>query len=421
MSPSTPRLRILLSAFACDPEFGSDEEVGWQWARQLSQRGYGVTVLTRASHRPAIERAVRASGDCAQVQFVYVDLDRLHRLLFPLNRRNHLYYYIWQVHALLVARRLLRRQDVDVVHHVTWVSFRQPSLMGLLGRPFIFGPVAGGDEIPPGYTAGFSPRQRLLEGARAVVNRLVRIDPLMWLTYSRAQRVYFTSQAHLRRVSASVRRKAGIELAIGCDLPQPTAPALPAPVAATPRRAGMPPRLLFVGRCIALKGLDIGLQALPHVLAREPQATLTIVGDGTERARWTALAATLGVGHALRWLGWKTKDEVQRMYPEYDLLFNPSLRDSGGFVVLEALQQGVPVVCFRLGGPGQVVEASCGEVVDPPPGIQAAGAQLGAATLRLIERTRTEPDLPARCRERAADFTWDALVSRIYAGLTPST
>jgi replication-associated recombination protein RarA len=61
-------MSVLLSAFACDPKYGSDEEVGWQWAKQLSNRGVDVTVITRRSHRIAIEDFVVKTGQCINLR-----------------------------------------------------------------------------------------------------------------------------------------------------------------------------------------------------------------------------------------------------------------------------------------------------------------------------------------------------------------
>lgn len=408
-----PSLRVLLSAFACDPQFGSDEEVGWQWARELSSRGYEVTVLTRASHRQSIESTVQASGACADVHFEYLDLPLLHALFALIARRNQIYYYVWQAAALFRVARLLRTRSIDLIHHVTWVSFRQPSFLGLLDKPFVFGPVAGGDEIPRGYMRNFSWSQKTLEHARVLLNRLVRFDPLMCLTYASARMVFFTSQAHLRFVPGFAVRKAHVELAIGVD-PQATDAAEPAAW-----QPGPAPRLLFVGRLIGWKGLDIGLPAFAELLRLQPDATLSVIGDGSERERWQRQAQELGIGHAVHWLGWLPKAEVLRQYGRYDALFYPSLRDSGGFVIMEALQQGLPVVCFRLAGPGQVASPACSEVVDPPASAGQAAVDFAQATLRLLARRRAEPAMAAACRARALEFTWDALLARIYDRAAP--
>ena len=52
------------------------------------------------------------------------------------------------------------------------------------------------------------------------------------------------------------------------------------------------------------------------------------------------------------------------LFESHDLLLFPSLHDSGGFVVLEALSHGLPVLCLDLGGPGAMVTPNCGVIVN---------------------------------------------------------
>jgi glycosyltransferase involved in cell wall biosynthesis len=407
-------LDILLSAFACDPYFGSDEEVGWQWARELSQRGHRVTVLTRQSHQTDIEKGVAETGHCRDVHFVYHDLPALHKWLSRFNRRNQIYYYFWQWRARRKVASLLQKNHFDLIHHITWVSFRQPSFLGGLGVPFIFGPVSGGDEFPLRYAQAFSRKERFVEVARVALNRLVRWDPFMRRTFTQADQLYFTSRSHLCLVPNWAAAKAGVELAIA-SLPSQALP--PCTHAMDPAR----PRFVFAGRCIGWKGLDIGLQAFARVLQTIPGATLTVIGDGDERSRWQAMAQALGVAHAIEWAGWVPKAQVLQRYPDYDILFYPSLRDSGGFVVLEALQHGLPVLCFALGGPGQVVTASCGIPVEPAPTPEAAAEDFARGAIALVAQYAAHPDMREACHHRANEFTWDALVSRIYQIATPNT
>lgn len=402
---------VLLSAFACDPYFGSDEEVGWQWAKHLARRDIDVTVMTRLSHKAAIEQEVARTGEFGKLRFAYVDMPRLHRVLSKINRRNQLYYYAWQWRAWREAARLHQAKPFTLVHHVTWVSFRQPSLMWKLGVPLIFGPVAGGDEIPPGYSQRFSLRQRLVEQARSALNALVRFDPFMRQTYAHARRVYFTSAAHLARVPAFVAAKARVELAIGVEdkafAPKP------------PAHSGE--RLLFVGRAIGWKGMDIGLDVFAKALAKRPGLQLTVVGDGEDLPRWRAQAQALGVAHAVAWRGWLPKHEVAAVYAEHDVLFYPSLRDSGGFVVLEALEAGLPVVCFALGGPGVIVDDQVGAAVPAQPDLALTTHHFAEKLLEVVDRLKTDPGLPAACAEHARRFSWQALCARIYDDIAENT
>lgn len=402
-------MRVLLSAFACDPVFGSDEEVGWQWAKELSKRGMDVHVMTRASHQASIEDYVAKTGQCKDVTFHYVDLPFLHSLLKRVNRRNHIYYYFWQCKALIAAKTLHLQYKFDLVHHVTWVSFRQPSLMGFLGIPMIFGPVAGGDSIPQGYAKHFSFKQRVIEYTRALMNQMVRFDPLMRMTFKHAYKIIFTSEAHIALVPRYAQEKSLVELAIGVSDEGVLNHG------SLNQHQVFASKLLFAGRCIGWKGMDIGLRAFAQVHAMRPQARLTVIGDGADKARWVKLAQELNL--PVDWLGWMPKEQVVAAYSEYDLLFYPSLRDSGGFVVLEALEQGLPVASFKLGGPGVVVDGSCGVAVPPASSLDETITRYAAAVVEMLDRLEAGEKFQQACDERVRQFTWGALIDRIYGPL----
>lgn len=134
--PRVRPLNVLLSAYACEPGKGSEPGIGWRWARNLADSGHKVWVLTRANNRPAIELAL-AAQPLHGVEFAYYDLPRWACWWKRGGRGVHLYYYLWQWGAYKTARRLQRKQRFDLVHHITFGVFRQPSFMAFLDAPFI--------------------------------------------------------------------------------------------------------------------------------------------------------------------------------------------------------------------------------------------------------------------------------------------
>src|ERR1700683_2444848 len=88
------RLRVLLSAYACEPGRGSEPGVGWNWIRELAKFDE-VWVMTRSNNREPIERALTAEP-IDGAQFVYYDLPRWLRFWKKRQRGIRLYYYLWQ-------------------------------------------------------------------------------------------------------------------------------------------------------------------------------------------------------------------------------------------------------------------------------------------------------------------------------------
>jgi glycosyltransferase involved in cell wall biosynthesis len=146
---------------------------------------------------------------------------------------------------------------------------------------------------------------------------------------------------------------------------------------------------------------------------------LTIVGQGTEEARLKAEASRLGLEQSVYFSSWLPKSELLALYSTHDALLFPSLHDSGGTVVVEAIAHGRPVICLDLGGPPVTVDPQCARIVSTSGrteeqvirGIADAILELARMTSEEWERMRY-----AAVR-RAHFFTPDQVISRVYGPL----
>ncbi|MEX2647483.1 MAG: glycosyltransferase family 4 protein [Alphaproteobacteria bacterium] len=405
--------RVLLSAYACEPGKGSEPEVGWRWALELARLGHEVTVLTRANNRAALEAALPATGLAERVCLATYDLPRWASSWKRGRRGVRLYYLLWQWRAARLAERLHRAHRFDRVHHATFVSLRQPSFLGRLGAPFVFGPVSGGEAIPWRLRGGRGLRAFCIEALRDLANALVRVDPLMARTFAAAETIVVTSKSSHALVPRRFRAKTRLSLAIGID-PE-------AWTAASPRAGGGPLRLLFVGRLVGFKALDLALEAIAAARAGGTDLRFTVVGDGPLARRWRADGIRLGLDDVVTWLPWRPRAELAGAYATHDALLFPSLRDSGGIVVLEALASGLPVVALDLGGPGQLVDETCGiRVATARRGRAAVVADLAVALTRLARDPDIRMRLGSAAPARARCFTWSGLVRGLYDPAEPS-
>ena len=135
-------MKILAFAYACEPGRGSEPGAGWAWARMLAQHDE-TWVITRRDYEASIEEALDSLPERENLRFTYVELpDRFRGWQRDLHGLRA-YYLLWQVAALMEARRLQRTVGFDVVWHLTWATAWYGSLAAFVGRPFIYGPVGG--------------------------------------------------------------------------------------------------------------------------------------------------------------------------------------------------------------------------------------------------------------------------------------
>ncbi|HYO50615.1 MAG TPA: glycosyltransferase [Chloroflexia bacterium] len=132
------------------------------------------------------------------------------------------------------------------------------------------------------------------------------------------------------------------------------------------RASGEPYRILFVGEMeTRRKGVEYLLNALPILKERGWDVFLTLVGEGRNRAEYEALARRLGVAGVCHFHGMAPHEEIARFMSEADIFVLPSLAETFGVVLVEAMSAGLPVVATRCGGPEELVTPDLGVLVSP--------------------------------------------------------
>jgi len=391
-------MKILLSAYSCVPGKGSEPGVGWNAVEQAA-RFNDVWVLTHGEGREEINAAA-ASGALPNVRFVVLDLPPW-ALFWKKDRRGQrVHYYLWQLAAYFVGLRLHRKVGFDLVHHVTFVQYSVPSFLSLLPIPFIWGPVGGGESAPPAFWRCLSSRGKIFELLRSLARRVGECDPFVRCTARRAAVGLATTEETARRMRmlgckrVSVRSESGL------------GPEEIRRLSLAPFRQSGPLRLLSVGRLVHVKAFDLGLRAFAQIQHRFPGTEYWIVGQGPERKRLETLACELGITAKVRFLGHIAREQVLEKVTECDVLVHPSLHDSGGWVCLEAMAAGRPVVCLDLGGPAVQVTADTGiKVTANTPG--QAVADLAKAFLQLAEDPELRIRMGEASRQRVEEhFAW---------------
>lgn len=137
------------------------------------------------------------------------------------------------------------------------------------------------------------------------------------------------------------------------------------------------PTIIFVGRLISKKGVDILLEACAEVV-REVPCGLVIAGDGPERNRLERLTERLGLGSWVKFVGFRQPKELPRWYCTADVFVLPARSEPFGVVVMEALACGLPVVVTSLVGchPDVINSDRVGRVVPPEDAVALAKALL---------------------------------------------
>jgi glycosyltransferase involved in cell wall biosynthesis len=328
-------MRILLSAYACRPNAGSEPGVGWDWATHLAARGIEVHVLVAKRNQEAIEAGLRLKR-LPNLHFTYVPVPYQWA-----TKGEALPYVGWQFAALKAARELATRFKFHLAHHVTYASVHVPSQLWRLGIPVVFGPVGGGQTAPASMLAYFG-AEKAREQRRSSLTKALTWSPVHrhWL-----QRMSFILAANSDTLNV-IRASGCKNASLMCDTAIPDTYFAEAPRTFTQRNGSL--RLLWVGRMLTRKALPLALDALKEV---QQNVTLTIAGDGIDSETVHRMIRVRHLQHRVFWKGSRlTFQELRSAYAEHDAMLFTSLRDSFGSQVLEAMAMGLPIITLDLHG-----------------------------------------------------------------------
>lgn len=392
-------MKVLLSAYACEVGRGSEPGVGWNTAWEAAKY-HEVWVLTRPDDGKEANDAFLKENPNPNLHLVYFTLPifggfwKLGSVAFVLH------YYLWQIQAYFVARRLHREIRFNVAHHVTFVRYSSPSFISFLPIPFIWGTVGGAEEAPKPFFRDFSSQAKIYEFLRWFAHKIGERDPFARMTAQNSTITQVTTEDTARQVRKMGSRRVAI-------VPEASLPAEDIEqLAQCPPPEGDVVRFISMGRLLHWKGFYLGIRAFAQ--ANLPNAEYWILGDGVERENFEQLVQQLGVGDRVKFWGNLPRPQTLQRLSESHVLVHPSLHDSGGWVCLEGMAAARPILCLDLGGPSVQVDDETGiKVIGQEP--EQAVHNLAQAMQRLASDRDLRECLGTAGRHKVqTQFNWEA-------------
>jgi glycosyltransferase involved in cell wall biosynthesis len=414
--------KLLMSAYACRPNTGSEPGTGWDFALHAA-RLHDVWLLTRPDNRPFIDPALVADPAlAARLHVTYVAWPGWGRLIT--DKLVWPRYWAWQRAAAKVAQRLHTVEKFDLAHHVTYVCYWQPAALAEVDRelPFIWGPVGGGEQAPAPLVRDLGAKGWAKELARLLIQRTAEFAPRLGKTARAARIALATTPETAARMTRLGARRIEMFTAVGLADTELDVLARPRPIAPSDVAPPGALRIVSVGRLLDWKGFHLGLRAF--AAAKLPTGSrYDVIGDGPMMQRLRALAEALGVSGQVVFHGKVSRDRALELLSSATVMAHPSLHDSGGWVCLEAMAMGKPVLCLDMGGPALQVTDETGIKV-PARTPEEAVRGLAAAMKALATDAPRVARLGEAGRRRARDvYSWSVrgrelgrLYDRVLAG-----
>jgi len=168
--------------------------------------------------------------------------------------------------------------------------------------------------------------------------------------------------------------------------------------------------LLFVGRIAREKNLDFLFQVTRHLLARDPDIRLLLVGPGPYLPLAAAYVRRLGLERHVVFAGSQPRSALKHYYAAADLFVFPSLTDTQGLVLVEAMAAGLPCIAAQATGACDVLEGGRYGLLCP-----AAERDFVAAVESLLVSPEKRAEYAQAGRQRARAFSREATVAKLEA------
>ncbi|MDB0023964.1 glycosyltransferase [Planktomarina temperata] len=429
MSNTSKRLSVLVSAHEISPVLGSECSSAWNILTRLGKY-HDILVLhaetnqfgTNHYRNEIVKHLDNEKLDF--VQFISIPQPKLTRVIARLNRILSpvktsvgippLYFlgvYFWEKAVFRQAKTLMETTHFDLIHHFNHLSYREPGLLYKIRLPFVWGPVSGAFSLPMPFIEDRPLGFRIKYILRNTLNRFrSRFSARITAAARNASLILYVTPADKLFFEAKKCLNIKPCLDVGAKT-QTKSDVCPTKLRIAPIDDLL--RVLWVGRLDHLKALDLLLKALEKDDVLLSKVHLTIVGDGELSNYLHKLARDKGI-YNIFWAGAVTNAEVFHFMQSADVLVHTSVKEAGSAVVMEALSEGLPVICHDAFGFSYTITDRCGIKIpfkNPHESIKGFNQ-----ALRLCLRDRELlQSLKIGAKERASNISWDQLAKSIAA------
>lgn len=397
-------LKVLINAYACSPCMGSEPGMAWNWVSNLA-RYCELHIITEGEFRDKIEATVSMLPQGKNMHFYYNPVpEEVRRMCWNQGDwRFYKYYKQWQWRTYEIAKDIISTTSIDVLHQLNMIGFREPGYLWKIdGVPFVWGPIGGLKHFPLSYAQGGGFKMKLFNGLKNLIN-------VMQLKYDKRVR-YALHKADLLVSSIpdsymAIKKYHNLESHIipetGCfdniDI-----------IEQHRDFNGKYLKIIWVGKFDFRKRLDIALETIATVC--NSHILFQIYGTGNEEQIKTAhvYSDKLGISDwvQIKWMGNCPNDEIQNAMSDAHLFFFTSVSEDTSTVVMEAISNCLPVLCFNTCGMGYVVNNAVGIKI-PLSNPRQSVKDFAEKIEYLYSHRDVLKQMSENCRERRKELSWD--------------
>ena len=333
-------MKVLISAYACSPNMGSEPGMAWNWIINLSHY-CDLYVITEGEFRSKIEEEIRTK-DIKNINFFYLPISNKIRNICW-NQGSWIFYWFyrkWQKRAYVLANKIVMENNIDIIHQLNMIGFHEPGyLWKIKNTPKVWGPIGGLGGIPLSFFYYKDLKGYFINLFKIILNKLHLLEPHIFLAFKKFDHILVCNTSFYNDISFF--RKKNIQIfnetaIVKINDNQP--------------RFNNKFKLLWVGKNVYRKSLFLAIDIFNKLIINNPNLELHIIGvDKLDNLH-----------NSIFFHSKKNHDFVINFYSNCNLLLFTSLHEGTPHVVLESISCGLPVICHDKDGQSDIINNNCG-------------------------------------------------------------
>lgn len=399
-------MKILINAYTCEPGRGSEPGMAWNWCIHLAKY-VELIIITEGEAREKIEEAVAQLPQGKNMTFVYNPLPQSVRDMCAHQGdwRFYKYYKEWQWKTYLIAKDICTKEKIDVLHQLNMIGFREPGYLWKLSQetdiPLVWGPVDAKDKFPMAYTKGASIKTKAFLWLKNTITCWQLGHSTRVREMAKTAKVIFSASSNsVRSFKKYMNIKSPLLNETGCSAEK---------IHVTKPENKQTFDILWVGKMDFRKQLSLALKSVASTYTSNIR--FHIVGGGDSSA-YKNEAETLNINDSCVWHGTITHDEVQQLMQHSNLFLFTSVAEGTPHVVLEAIANHLPVLCFDTCGQGDSVDENVGVRIPLTTPTQSV-KDFAEAIRNLYKNKETLKQMSEACKQRQQELSWDRKAKRV--------
>jgi glycosyltransferase involved in cell wall biosynthesis len=336
-------MKVIVSAIACTPGGGSEGGVGWRAVLRIAKY-HDVRVITQEMNRPYWDQAALKGELPDNVRVRYLDCGgKWHSNRMVARIQSWTRYVKFSRSVLAEANAWHQQEPADLVHQITYATWRVPSRLWQMPIPFVWGPVGGTAVFPKKFFSILGKTSLFFEIAREFSGRISARSPSFTRCATNSAVVLAANDETFAFLKPFREGKPLLKLPVAhlteeqiIRFRRPPRPMV---------RGDAPLRLFAGGNIGGSKGVSLALRAVARMKEAGTEVHYTVAGGGPEMPTLKKLAWKLGINHSVTFHpGYKGKEYIEALQNS-DIYFLPSFRETTPVTLLEAALAGcVPIV-----------------------------------------------------------------------------